>query len=259
MSIHRRVLPIGAPLLIFTCFITLWQLRAFHEIFGVGEYAVPIPSAILAAFADGSGELPAAFWQSGVGLALGWIIGNVVGFVVGAVLTAFSPGASRRLASLCAGMQALPIIGIAPIVAFWISASTPFKAATVAIVIFPAMVVYTYRGAMSVSPMALEIAASLDASRFQVFRFIRLPSAVPYLFTSLRYSVVLGLIATFLCEILRSADGLGYEIFASLQRFDSAQAFAAVAVLAAVGIVAYCLLLLLERILAPWGTKLNAR
>jgi NitT/TauT family transport system permease protein len=250
-----RVRAVVAPVTFFVVFVSLWQAHVFNDLFGLEEFAIPLPDQILSAAGDNGEALRTGFRETFEAVALGWLFGNALGFALALGLLALPAPLARRVGAVFASVQALPIIALAPLVALWIDASMWFKATTVVIMVFPAMVVYAYRGLTNVDATALELARSYDASGWQVFRMIRLPSAVPHVFTALRYSVVLALIGVVVCEILRSADGLGYEIHDALQRFETAQAWAAVAILALAGIVGYALLLLVERLLVPWSFR----
>lgn len=250
-----RLRAIVAPFVFFLVFVSLWQGHVFNDLFGLEEFAIPLPDQIVSAASDNGEELRTGFRETFQAVVLGWCMGNALGFLMALGLLGLPGAVARRVGGVFASVQALPIIALAPLVALWIDGSMWFKATTVVIMVFPAMVVYAYRGLTNVEPTALELARSYDASGWQVFRLIRLPGAVPHVFTALRYSVVLALIGVVVCEILRSADGLGYEIHDALQRFESAQAWAAVAILAIAGIAGYALLLLIERLLVPWSFR----
>lgn len=255
MDNATRMRTIAAPALLFALFLALWQGHVFNDIFGLEEFAIPLPDQIVSAAGDSGESLRSAFGETFVSVVLGFCLGNALGLLLALGLLTLPAALARRVGGVFGSIQALPIIALAPLVALWIDSSTWFKATTVVIMVFPAMVVYAYRGLTSVDPTALELARSYDASGWQVFRMIRLPSAVPHIFTALRYSVVLALIGVVVCEILRSADGLGYEIHDALQRFETPRAWAAVVILALAGVLGYSLLLLIERLLVPWSFR----
>lgn len=254
----RTARAVLAPLLVLVAFLLLWQNRVFHELFGLQTFAVPLPDQIAEAFYEDRGLLLEAFRETFVPALLGYVAGNVLGLVLAFGLLALPGGAARRASAVGASFAALPITAIAPIVALWIASALWFKAATVAIVVFPSMLVYAYRGMMSADPQALELMASYRASAWQVFRVLRLPSAVPFIFTALKYTTVLMLVGAVICEIVKSQDGLGFEIHDSLVSFGTARAWAAVALLGLTGIATYLLLLAVERLLFPWALRREA-
>lgn len=252
---RSRARAIGAPALIFATFIALWQLRVFNDVLGLATYAVPLPDQIVTAAGDHVGELGRAFAQTFTAVLLGYGLGNGVGFTLALGLLALPETASRRVGGVFTSFQALPIIAIAPLVALWVPHDLWFKALVVTIMVFPSMLVYAWRGMSGVEPAALELMASYRASRWQVLTGLRIPAAIPQIFTALKYTTVLALIGVVVCEILKSHDGLGYEIHDALQMFSTPLAWAAVGILALVGIATYTVLVLLERVLFPWAAR----
>jgi NitT/TauT family transport system permease protein len=254
----RTARAVLAPLLVLVTFIVVWQNRVFHDLFGLETFAVPLPDQIVDALFEDRSILWSAFRETFVPALLGYAAGNLLGLVIAFGLLALPPAAARRASAIGASFAALPITAIAPIVALWIASALWFKSATVAIVVFPSMLIYAYRGMMSADPTALELMASYRASAWQVFRTLRLPSAVPYIFTALKYTTVLMLVGAVICEIVKSQDGLGFEIHDSLVSFGTARAWAAVVLLGITGIATYLLLLAVERLLFPWALRREA-
>lgn len=250
-----RVRNVAAPLAVFVVFVALWQAQVFNDLLGLETFAIPLPDQIVEAAGDKADSLWSAFGQTFTAVLLGYALGNGLGFLLALLLLALPPGAARRTGAVFTAFQALPIIAIAPLVALWVPESLWFKAVVVTIMVFPSMLVYAWRGMSGVPPEALELMASYRASTWQVLSGLRVPSAVPQIFTALKYTTVLALIGVVVCEILKSHDGLGYEIHDALQKFSTPLAWAAVAILALVGITTYTLLVLAERVLFPWAAR----
>jgi NitT/TauT family transport system permease protein len=119
----------------------------------------------------------------------------------------------------------------------------------------PSMLIYTYRGFTSAKPTAVELMSSYNASSLRVLRTLRVPSAVPHFFTQVKYATVIMLVAVVLAEIMRTGDGLGYEIEGALGQFDTPRAWAAVFTLALVGVLLYALASVVERVFFPWAAR----
>jgi NitT/TauT family transport system permease protein len=250
-----RVRNVLAPVVFLVAFIALWQARVFNDIFGLETFAVPLPADILSAAGDNKDGLLTGFKETFDAALVGYVVGNLLGFVIALVLLALPVTVAGRFSAVCTAVQALPIIAIAPIVALYIADPLWFKATVVMFMVFPSMLVYAYRGMTAVDPTALELAASYRASSGQILRMIRLPNALPQVFTALKYTTVLALIGVVVCEILRSQDGLGFVIHDSLQSFGTSKAWAAVVVLSGTGVIAYLLLVLCERVFFPWSVR----
>lgn len=251
----RRTRTVAAPVVMFIVVVGLWQAGVWNSLFGLQSLALPLPSAIAAAFRDNGRELAMRSGQSFEAAGIGYALGNVVGWLLGVLLTTLPSGAARRAGSVFTGIQALPVIAVAPIAAYWVSTEPWFKVIVVVIMVFPSMLIYSYRGMTSVDPDAVDLLRSYNATRWQLLRAVRLPCALPQIFTALRFTTVVTLIGVVIAEILSVLDGLGYEIDNSLQAFETARAWAAVVILAVAGILAYTLLSVIERLAFPWSNR----
>jgi NitT/TauT family transport system permease protein len=247
-----RVRVVVAPAAVLVVFVGLWQVGLFNHLFALPAFAVPRPSSIAVAASENRDALWAAMSETGVAVLLGWAFGNGVGLVLALGLLTLPQRLAGRIGNFFGSFQALPVIAIAPLVALWLGGGLWFKVTTVLVMVFPQMVVYAFRGLTAVDLSVLELGCSYNCTKWQVLRFFRLPMALVQIFTSLRYSVVLALIGVVVCEIIRSANGLGYEIHDALQRFNAPAAWAAVVVLALSGILGYSALVAIERLALPW-------
>jgi NitT/TauT family transport system permease protein len=114
------------------------------------------------------------------------------------------------------------------------------------------MVVYTVRGLTSVHSEARELMASIESTANQVYRFVQIPTALPYIFTALKSMVVLALIGVIVTEAMRGFEGLGFVIANAMATFEAATAWLALVAIAVMGIVSYLIVGLVERIAIPW-------
>jgi len=248
-----------APLAVGALIIGTWQAGVWNDVWGLQSFTLPRPTDIARAFGDSGDKLWMNFQDSFKPAAFGYLLGNAGGVVAGALLVVIPAALARRLSGLFAAVQALPIIALVPVVALWFGSGLLFKTVVVAILCFPSMMVYASRGMTHVTDDARDLLASYEASPWQVFLKVRLPNSLPFAFAALRYTVVLAVIGVVVAEILRSRSGLGYEIDDALQAFNTAEAWAAATILAALGIVWYTGVGLLERLLVPWGADQRNR
>jgi NitT/TauT family transport system permease protein len=148
--------------------------------------------------------------------------------------------------------NAIPIVALAPVVSLFLGSGLLVKVVVVAIMTTPVMVVYTVRGLLSVDAEARELMASIESTPSQVYRFLQVPTALPFIFTALKSMVVLALIGTIVTEAMRGFEGLGFVIADAMSSFDAATAWLALVTIAAIGIVAYLIVGLMERLAVPW-------
>jgi NitT/TauT family transport system permease protein len=116
---------------------------------------------------------------------------------------------------------------------------------------FP-VVVSAVQGFKSVDPELLDLARAMEASRLQSFRIISLPYAMPAIFAGLKVSVTLAVVGTVVGEFVGANTGLGYVLQRSIGNFELPTMFAALLLLALLGMILFWLLEVVERLAIPW-------
>lgn len=241
-----------APLVVLAVFVSLWQAGAFHDVFGLQPFSVPLPSDIVEGLPKNGRIVATAVGVTLTAALLGYASGAIVGFLIGSVLVRFVPRLASRLLPVLTATNSLPIVALAPLVALFTGAGIALKVIVVTVMTAPIMTVYTVRGLREVDPTALEMMASLEATPGQVYRLVRVRTALPFLFTALKSSVVLALIGTIVSEAVRGAEGLGYIIVLWTRKYDPAGAWLALITIAVIGIAWYVAVEVLERVVLPW-------
>jgi NitT/TauT family transport system permease protein len=247
------------PLVVFALVVGLWEAGVWNDLFGLGSFILPKPSEIVQAFSQSGTTLASDLESSFKPAILGYGLGNGAGLLAGALLVVLPLALSRRLSGFFTAFQALPIIALAPLVALYIGSGLMYKATVVAVLAFPSMLVFSHRGMTHLHEDVYLLMDSYGASPHQVFLKVRLPNSLPFAFTALKYTTVLALVGVTVSEVLSSRSGLGYEISNSLQAFETPTAWAAVVILAGLGIAWYMLLGMLERLLVPWAAAHRRR
>ena len=240
--------PIGFGIFVFV----IWQGGLLHSLFNIKTFTVPYPSAIGEAFSDQGNKLIEEAGVTVVAALLGYASGMGLGLLIASLLVRFRPGAVRYALPLLAATNSIPIVALAPLLALWIDPGLGLKGVVVTVMTVPTMVSYAVRGLTNVDPSAVELMESIEASPNQLYRLVRVPTALPFIFTGLKSAVVLALIGTIVTEAVRGFEGLGYVIQDSLSRFDAPKAWLALLMIAAIGITWYVLVDLLERLALPW-------
>lgn len=243
---------VAAPLIVLVGGLALWQAGAFHALFGLKSFTVPLPSTIVAGLPRNGQIISAALSATVPAALIGYASGMCLGFTVASALVRFAPGLIDRILPFLTATNSLPIVALAPLVALFTGPGIGLKVIVVTIMTAPIMIVYTVRGLRHVDPTAIELMESFDATANQVYRMVRVRTAVPFLFTALKSSVVLALIGTIVSEAVRGFEGLGYVIVDSMGSFKGALAWLALIAIAAIGITWYVVIEVLERVLVPW-------
>ncbi|WP_084486779.1 ABC transporter permease [Nocardia sienata] len=234
--------------------VVLWQV--YVEVSGIRPQLLPSPARVVAqgwAHREKIGVHAAATLQVtltgfAVSLSLAWLL---------AVVVDFSPWLRRALVPLFVASQTLPIIAIAPLMIIWFGFGLLPKVLVVALVTFFPMAIGLIEGFAAADREAGALLRSMGASRVQVFRYVRLPSAVPRFFTALRIGITYAVVGAVFAEYVGASEGLG--IYMSLQKnsFRTDLVLAAVLVTAALSIALYLLTFAIERLVAPWSRAEN--
>jgi NitT/TauT family transport system permease protein len=164
-----------------------------------------------------------------------------------------SPLLARCLYPLLVIVQSTPIVAVAPIIVVTLGASDlPRVAITCMIAFFP-LVVSTATGLLSAPEELIELSRSLRAGKRREITQIRLPCAVPFIFSGLKVSITLAVIGAVVAEFVAAEKGLGDFILFSTSFFKVPQAFAGLAVLVGISLGLFGLVVLTQQLLFPWS------
>lgn len=184
---------------------------------------------------------------------MGFVAGAVLGFGLG-TLFAHSRLMERGLLPYIVASQTIPILAIAPMVVIWLGASQVSVAVISAYLTFFPVTINTLRGLNSPHPNALELMQSYAASRWTILWKLRLPAALPYIFTALKVSATASVVGAIIGELPSGiGDGLGRAILNFNQYYTSGpeKLWAAIFIAALVGIGFFVIVILAERWLMP--------
>ena len=253
-----RIVDWTPAVLVAVGFILLWQ--AAVTVLEIERFVLPAPFAIGQAFGTYFSEIWAAASYTATEAVGGLVIGVVAGLLVGG-LTARSVGVRESVLPFAIAINSIPIIAFAPIMNNWFGLANPMSKMMVAalLVFFPVMI-NTVRGLTSVDQAALELMRSTAASDLTVLRKVRIPNALPYIFTSLKVAATLATIGAIVGEYFGAPRAsLGQYIAQHAAYFNFERSWAAIVLAAAIGIGLYLLVLLAERLLMPWHTSFRAQ
>ena len=129
--------------------------------------------------------------------------------------------------------------------------TTPFGC-LVFIAFFP-IVVNTTAGLLRVNEELIDLVKGLNASRWRIFTKIRMPNALPHIFTGMRISIALSVIGAVVAEFVAATHGLGYLVFTGATNLDTKLVFAAVVLLATMGIILFQIVRIAQTVAVPWA------
>lgn len=182
----------------------------------------------------------------------GLLIGSLVAVPLGYLLVK-SPLAERLISPYLIASQAIPIIAIAPLLTIWIR-STYWSRVTVAVlVVFFPVVINIITGMRNVPAELYDLMHSLKASRWQIFRKLELPAAMPVLLAGLKVGATLSVIGALVGEFVQPKNqGLGYLLVTARYQFKTDLVFVILLTLSAIALTLFGIVALLERRMLRW-------
>jgi NitT/TauT family transport system permease protein/putative hydroxymethylpyrimidine transport system permease protein len=241
-----------APLVLLALFVGAWEL--YTRVSNVDAFILPPPNEVAQSLWDDRSLLLSNLGVTAQEVGLGVIISLVVGGVLAFLLHLSTP--LRRAAyPLLVSSQAIPFVILAPLLVFWFGFSISAKLAIVVIVCFFPIVVTTLDGLRNVDPELLKLMRTLDASRWQTLRMVEAPAALPAALTGAKIAVTVAVIGAVFAEYTGSEKGLGHLLLTSTPQLETARAWAATIVLAALAVALFSVLGIAQRVLVPWTRK----
>jgi NitT/TauT family transport system permease protein len=237
--------------LVFVAVIALWE--AIVSGLGVQQFLLPAPSVIARSFIETASTLRDSASYTVRNALVGFLIGSGAGVLV-ALATARWTAARESMMPFAIAANSVPIIAFAPIMNNWFGSVNPLsKMMIVAIITFFPMMINTVRGLTLVEPAKLELMRSYATTPLEILLKVRLPNALPFVFNGFKICSTLALIGAIVGEYFGGPrESLGVYILQEAQQFRFPNAWAAILVSAALGILFYLVILGLERILIPW-------
>lgn len=243
---------IGLPLLSMGGLVLAWQILV--PVLQVPRYILPVPSDFMARVVS-SREL---LWEhtqvTGAEVLLGFGAAIVISIPL-ALIIASSQFIERAFYPLIVFFQLIPKIAIAPLFIVWFGFGIFPKVLITFFLCFFPILVSSMIGFKSIDLRLLYITRSMGASRWQTFRFIRFPAALPFIFAGLRVSVVFATTGAIVGEFVGAQAGLGYLLLRGTSLLDMSLIFAVLVVLSVIGLALSYAVTVTETIVMPWRSS----
>jgi NitT/TauT family transport system permease protein len=234
-----------------------WEWAVFY--FKTPAYIVPAPSSIGYAMYNGiAGNLYVGHVGATLGeTLLGFALGCALAFVLGTVV-ALSRTIEYYLYPIIIMFQAMPKVALVPLILVWFGLGLTSKVVSAALVAFFPLMVNTIVGLRSADEDRVNLMRSLSASRWQIFRMLQLPNALPYIFAGLEISMIFALIGAIVAELISSERGLGMLIQSMSFTMDVAGQFSILFILSVLGLILNGIVTLVRRQVLFWDTSRDA-
>lgn len=239
----------AGALAVFLLLFILWEVAV--RLFGIKEYLLPPPSKVWTEFLKRYDTVMASAWVTTQEILAGYALAVVVSVPL-ALWIASSRFMETAVYPAIVFLQIVPKIAIAPLFIIWFGFGFTPKLLLVFLLSFFPIVVASIVGFKSVDPDIMDFARTTGAGGWRLFAKIRLPQALPHIFTGLKVGAALSATAAVVAEFVASDKGLGYLLLQYNGQLETPMVFAIIVLLSLIGLAVYYAVELLERFTIPW-------
>jgi ABC-type nitrate/sulfonate/bicarbonate transport system permease component len=242
-----RLISIASPIAL----LLLWECAARTGLIDTRFF--PAPSSIFHALVAlaGTGELWRHTSASLQRLALGFLVGGIPALILGIIM-----GLNRAVYAvfepLIAATYPIPKSSILPLVLLIFGLGEGSKIFMVAVGVFFPVAINATAGVHEINKIYLDVGRNFRASRWNIFRTIALPGALPFILTGIKLGVGMGLVLISIAEMMGAKSGLGYMIWAAWETFSVEQMYVGLFVIAIIGFVLSLIINEIEKRVVPW-------
>lgn len=248
----RRFQKYWPACLTLASFFLLWELIVRAA--GISSSVLPPPSLVITFSAPYWDVLVGHTWQTLLEASVGLVVATVLGFITALLLDLSAP-VRRSLYPLLVSSQTIPIIALAPLLLIWLGYGLLPKVIMVILYCFFPVAVAMASGLAMVDRQQANLFRTMKASRWQLLKFVSIPSSLPSFFAGLKIAVTYSMTAAIVGEYVGASKGLGIFIQTSANAHAIPLVFAAIFVTAIVSLLLFILVAYIERTVQPWRYK----
>jgi NitT/TauT family transport system permease protein len=253
-SVGRRRLgslfaTVGPPTITFALIIFLWWFAVWY--FEVPVYLVPSPELVLPALVEYWPDLWENTQFTVTAVLLGFVASIVTAIPMGYAI-AISRTTKQAAYPVLVFIQLIPKIAVAPLFVVWFGFALESKVMLTTLLTFFPLLLASIAGFQTLDDRVLYLTRTMGASRWQTFRYVRLPSALPVIFSGLKVSATIAVTAAIVAEFVGSNNGLGYRLLVASQYLDTPLIFAILLLMTIIGLALNYIVEIVEYFMLPW-------
>ena len=237
------------PVAILLTVLGIWE-GAVH-LFGIPRYILPAPTKIAVTLFAEHAQLLKHTFVTLQEMLLGFALAVSIGIPLAVLMFEF-PMLEKAFYPYVIGSQTVPVFAIAPLLVLWFGFGIASKVVMAALIVFFAIVLNTLDGLKSTDPDTVNLFRILRATRWQILWKVRIPSALPFIFSGAKIGISISTIGAVIGEWVGAKAGLGYLMLYANGKLEVALVFAAIFCLTLLGLGLFGLMTLLERYAMPW-------
>lgn len=252
---ERRPLPgwaveIALPIATIVALFAAWEVAC--RMLAIPAYLFPAPSAIWSETTALAGPVAMHTLATTRTVLLGFLASVAISLPLAVLLTS-SRVIAAAIYPLLVLTQSIPKVALAPILVVVFGTSEMPRVVVTFLVAFFPLVLAIAAGLVSVPPELIELGRACRATRWTELWRIRLPYAIPFVFSGLKSAIALSVVGAVVAEFVNADQGLGYLIVTSTAFFKVPLAWGALILLSLMGIVLFQLVVVAERVFFPWS------
>lgn len=243
---RRRV---TIPLATTLALLAVWELVV--DVGLVPNFMLPSPVQVVVALVGDAGLLASHAVTTLAEAALGLVLGVALGFAIAVLMDRFE-GCYLALSPLMTISQTIPTVAIAPLLVLWFGYGLAPKVVLVVISTFFPVAVSLVSGFRSVDGDTIDLMRTMNATRWQIFRLVKLPAAAEQFFSGLRISATYAIVGAVIAEWLGGFSGLGVYMTRVRKSFSYDRMFAVILIISALSLLLMKAVDVLQRLCMPW-------
>ncbi len=249
-KVTDKIAPVTAGIAV----ILIWHFLSGGDF--IPSYMLPSPLTVLKAFVN---NIDVMLKQSAVTLqeaVYGLLIGIALAFVTAVLMDRFS-FLRKAIYPILVITQTIPAIAVAPLLVLWMGFGMAPKITLVVVTTFFPITIGLLNGFESIDENAVYLMKSMNADNFQIFRYVKLPNAIPSFFSGLRISAAYAVVVAVVSEWLGGFEGLGVYMTRVKKAYAFDKMFAVIIFISLVSLLLIGIVALLEKISMPWKNKFS--
>jgi len=240
----------GIPSLFIVFILCLWEWSIHAK--WIKETLLPAPSKVVLALVNHFEFLQVHVWVTAKETLLGFLIAILFGILLAVLMDQFTL-IKRAFYPLLVISQTVPLIILAPLFAIWFGFGLAPKIVIVVMVCFFPIVISLFEGLESADQDMINLMRSMNATRFQIFRYVKFPSGMVGFFSGLRIAATYSVMGAVIGEWTGSSKGLGSYMIRSRNAFALDRAFAAVILIVIMSWIMFKAVDLIQHFATPWN------
>ncbi len=239
----------GQPVVTFFLILALWQ--TIVVVFDVPRYLFPAPTEVVDKGLEYAPKIMDNYWPTLRSALLGYLLAVVVSIPL-ALAIAYSDFAQKSVYPGLVVIHMTPKVTLAPLVIAWLGFGIAPKVVVTALICFMPILLNGILGFRSIDPEIVYLAQSTGAGSWEMFWKIRLPNALPTLFTGLKHGASIAIIGAVVAEFIGGNQGLAYYLILTMNNLQTDLGIAIMVAMTTIGLAFFFAMHALESLAIPW-------